>query len=165
MVEAMGLSAQRTLLRHSSGFTLELPNSWEVRLDPHPQVQLVTREPEESAATVGFGANLVVTVDEVPMGLDEWQRVVDDDLVHVLGDYTPIELRRCELGGHAGIRRVGHHRVGEDVAVTVDQWATVVDDLGYSFTFTTATSAYAGLVDDLQRLVDSIRIENPGDSP
>jgi len=146
---------------------LPLPGSWERIEDPRPEVVLIAVEPAPPShgADPGFRPNLVVTVDQLPVGLDleAWQAATEKMLPSMLTEYLPIDLERLEIGGVAAIRRLAHHRSQGGTSVTMEQWTTVVPAVGgaslagWSLTASTATLEYAGLADLLAEVARSWR--------
>lgn len=132
--------------RHPLGFTLPLPAGWDRAEDPRPGVAVVAAEPDSD---LGFRANVVVTVDELPadMDLHSWQAATDTMLPRALEDYLLLDLEHTELGGRPVVRRLAHHLVSGSGAVTMEQWASTRDGWGYTLTASVATMAYDSLAD------------------
>ena len=132
--------------RHPFGFTMPVPAGWEQVADPRQGVALVVVEPDLAA---GFRANLVVTVDELPDGLDlhSWQAATDQMLPHALSDYLLLDLEHGHLSGRPVVRRLAHHLVEGSGAVTMEQWASSTEGRGFTITASVATMAYDSLAD------------------
>ena len=132
--------------RHPLGFTLPLPVGWEQVEDPRPGVAIVAVEP---ATELGFRANVVVTVDDLPADLDlhGWQAATDEMLPRALKDYLLLDLEHTEVTGRPVVRRLAHHLVEGSGAVTMEQWATTADRRGFTITTSVATMAYDSLAD------------------
>jgi hypothetical protein len=139
--DAIKVHAARRFQHAASGISVMLPASWEVFADPTPDVALVALEP--AAEPEGFRANLVLTVG--PLGgrsLGQWQSTSEAALAAALADYHLIDLERLQVGGHPGGRRVAHYLAPAGTPVTLEQWFTVVSDLGCTLTATVSTARY-----------------------
>ncbi len=152
--------------RHPNGMTLPLPAGWERSEDPRPDVVLIAVEPAPPpGGEPGFRPNLVVTVDQLPAGLDleAWQAATEQMLPSMLTEYLPIDLERLEIGGVAAFRRLAHHRSKGGTSVTMEQWTTVLPAAGgaslagWSLTASTATPAYASLAEVLAEVAGGWR--------
>ena len=121
-------------------FRLRLPEGW-TQLDAEdPSVLLVAVEPDDGQP---FRSNLVVTAGSLGgLTLRDWQVGSDASLPRALTDYLLLDLEHVEVDGHPGVRRLAHHSAG-GAAVTLEQWATVVDDVGWTLTATVPTMAWA----------------------
>ena len=135
-----------TEYRHPLGFTLPLPAGWDQVEDPRPGVAVVAVEPETA---LGFRANVVVTVDDLPADLDlhSWQAATDEMLPRALKDYLLLDLEHTEITGRPVVRRLAHHLVEGSGAVTMEQWATTAERQGFTITTSVATMAYDSLAD------------------
>ncbi|MGH8793272.1 MAG: hypothetical protein ACRDXX_11580 [Stackebrandtia sp.] len=146
--------------RHpDAGFTLALPVGWELRENPQPNVSLIVFEPETSD---GFRANAVVTVEELPeeLDLESWQHSSDELLEHAFGEYILIDREHIEVDGQSVVRRLAHH-AGEDTgSVTMEQWATVDGDKGYTFTTSVSTMAYDSHADLFSEMAQQFRVDD-----
>jgi hypothetical protein len=129
-----------------AGFTLPLPVEWERAEDPRPDIALIAIEPEHAGP---FRANVVVTVERLPDGLDAdaWQAGADELLGQALHGYLLLDRERLELDGRAVIRRLAHHAREETGAITMEQWATVHDGMGFTLTASAGTLEYDALAD------------------
>jgi len=132
--------------RHPLGFTLPLPAAWEQVEDPRPGVAVVAVEPETG---LGFRANVVVSVDDLPGDLDlhSWQAATEEMLPRALNDYLLLDLEHTEVGDRPVVRRLVHHLVEGSGAVTMEQWATMAERRGITITTSVATLAYDSLAD------------------
>ena len=124
---------------------LTAPPGWEVHDRPAAGARLVVVEPAGPAL---FRANLVVTA--VPAGglsFRDWQAGSDEILARALDDYLLIDLERLEVDGRPGGRRLAHHAGPGGEALTMEQWFTLVDDVGHTLTATVDTARYDELAD------------------
>src|SRR5438874_2644900 len=82
---------------------------------------LIAVEPEHPGP---FRANVVVTVEPLPTGLDVdgWQTGADELLASALDGYQPIDRERTRDGGRDVVRRLAHHTRPESGAITMEQW-------------------------------------------
>jgi len=140
------MSAGLVEYRHPLGFTLSLPAGWEQVEDPRPGVAVVVVEPDTD---VGFRANVVVTVDDLPADVDlhSWQAAAEQILPRALNDYLLLDLEHSEVTGRPVVRRLAHHLVEGSGAVTMEQWATTAERRGFTVTTSVATMAYDSLAD------------------
>jgi len=115
-------SVSRVFTHLSLGFSIELPPAAEV-LEHVTGTALVAAEPAKEAGD-GFRANLVVTAQELPLGLDV-EDFVDAGLANQsaeLVDFRAIDREPMTLvSGELATRILGHHDV-DGQAVTVEQW-------------------------------------------
>lgn len=140
------------------GFSLQVPTGWEQLVDPRADTALVVVEPDHG---MGFRANIVVTVDDLPDGLDfiSWQASVEPMLEHSLGDYLLLDLERLDDDtGGPSTRRLLHHVVEESGPVTAEQWSSARGRTGYTVTCSVATPAYDSLADVLTEVGHSWRL-------
>jgi len=157
---------------HSSGLRLAVPARWELSEDARPGVLLVAVAPEPAArfgqqrpdaSGTGFRANLVVTCEELPAGLDlaAWQAVTAQMLPSALDEYASVSVDTGRIDGMPVVHRVAHHRSKAGTNVTMDQWAAVVPGpdtaLGWSLTATVATRVHPHRVALLSRVAASWR--------
>jgi hypothetical protein len=128
------------------GFALPLPAVWERAEDPRPDVSLIAIEPDHPGP---FRANVVVTVERIPDGMDvdAWQAGADELLGGALHGYLLLDRERLHLNGRAVIRRLAHHAREETGAITMEQWTTVRDGRGYTLTASAGTLEYDALAD------------------
>jgi hypothetical protein len=118
--------------RHpTAGFTVPLPIAWE-RVEDTEGVALISRELERFP---WFRANLVVTIEQLPVDMD-----LDGCVEAGLGQLEPalqrwllLDLEQTEIGGRPAHRTLGHH-LTEMGAVTMEQWTLVEAALGYTLT-------------------------------
>jgi hypothetical protein len=127
---------------------LTLPAGWEVLDDDTGQTVLVAREPADTEHPDRFRANLVVTATPVgDLSFRDWQAGTDELLPRVLTDYLPVDLEKLEVAGHAGGRRLAHHASPDGEALPMEQWFTLVGDVGHTLTATVETWRYDELAD------------------
>lgn len=130
---------------------LTAPPGWEVHDRPAVGARLVLVEPAgppSPSGSSGFRANLVVTA--VPAGglsFRDWQAGSDEILARALDDYLLIDLERLEVAGRPGGRRLAHHAGPRGEALTMEQWFTLVGDVGHTLTATVDTARYDELAD------------------
>ncbi|MGH8867256.1 MAG: hypothetical protein ACRDYU_04585 [Actinomycetes bacterium] len=140
-----------------TGFAVSLPEGWDHVDDPQPGVALVALEPDRGT---GFRANLVVTVDEVPDGVDlaGWQAGCDELLARTLVDYLLLDLHTVSNErGPAAVHRLAHHLVNDAEAVTMAQWAVLRGRTGLTLTASAATLAYDSLADTFAAVAGGFR--------
>jgi len=134
--------------RHpTAGFGLPLPADWERADDPMPGVALVAVEPELLG---GFRANLVVTIEPLPAGmdLDGWQADAEGLLAAELSGYLLLDRERTLASGRPVLRRLAHHAPPPGSgAVTMEQWTAVERGLGFTLTASAGTLEYDALAD------------------
>ena len=118
---------------HPGGMRLLVPAGWELSEDARPGLVLVAVEPEPrfrmgSGQGSGFRANLVVTCEELPEGLDlaTWQAATAEMLPSTVDDYAPVRAGEVDLAGMPTVHRVGQHRSKAGANVTMAQWAAVL---------------------------------------
>jgi hypothetical protein len=143
--------------RHpGSGCVVPTPPGWERLEDPQPGVAVIAREPE---APAGFRANLVVTVDDLPDGLDldGWQADSDQLLQEELRNYYLLDREQIQLAGHPAVRRLAHHAASDAGPVTMEQWAVVSGSKGFTLTASVATLAYDSLADVFAEIARQFR--------
>jgi hypothetical protein len=131
--------------RHpAAGFSLPLPAEWERIEDAQPGVPLIAVEPEHGG---GFRANVVVTIDELPSGLDldGWQAGAEEGLPDALQGYLLLDREHLVVGGRDAIRRLAHHAMPDRGSITMEQWTLVSEGRGITLTASAATLEYDGL--------------------
>ena len=143
-------------------FVLSLPSDWQLADPPGPAVPLVAAEPEPTDG--GFRANVVVTLDAVTMGFEDWQLGNDQLLAGALREYQLLDLERLPVSGHEGVRRLATHTV-QDRSVTMEQWAGLVGQHGWTLTFTVPTMRYAAMAPGLRALAETFVVTTPEDAP
>jgi hypothetical protein len=129
---------------------LLVPARWELSEDARPGLLLVAVEPEPritvgSGQGSGFRANLVVTCEELPEGLDlaTWQATTEQMLPSTVDDYVPVTAEQVDVAGMPAVHRVAQHRSKAGANVTMAQWAAVLPGpTGWSLTASVATRAY-----------------------
>jgi hypothetical protein len=131
--------------RHpAAGFTIPLPSGWE-RVEDTEGVALIAVEPERSP---WFRANLVVTIERLPAGMDlaGWAEAGLDHLRRTLRDLLLLDLEHTEVGGRPAHRTLAHHAT-EAGAVTMEQWTLLGRALGYTLAASVGTLEYDDLAD------------------
>jgi hypothetical protein len=137
---------------------LSLPADWQLADPPGPAVPLVAAEPE--VALGEFRANVVVTVDAAAMGFKDWQLGNDQLLPGALREYQLLDLESLTVSGHEGVRRLATHTV-QDRSVTMEQWAGLVGQQGWTVTFTVPTMRYAAMAPGLRVLAQTFSVTAP----
>ena len=143
--------------RHpTAGFALPVPEDWELVEDAQPGVPLIAVEPEHVG---GFRANLVVTVERLPAGLDleTWQASADGQLPSLLAGYLLLDKERVEVNGNAALRRLAHHVRADTGSVTMEQWAMVVGETGITLTASCDTLEYGTLATAFAGVAEAFR--------
>lgn len=149
------------LVEHRDGagrFVLSLPSDWELADPPGPAIPLVAAEPVTGDG--GIRANVVVTLDAVTMGFEDWQLGNDQLLPGALHDYQLLDLERLTVSGHGGVRRLATHTV-EGRSATMEQWAGLVAQQGWTLTFTVPTMRYAAMAPGLRALAETFTVTAP----
>jgi hypothetical protein len=120
------------------GFRVPLPSGWEQAPDPMERVALVSVEPDRGGPW--FRANVVVTVDDVPPGLDlaGWHAVTEEWETRLLSDYLLIDREFSQRGDRTVLRRLAHHTT-EMGAVTLEQWSVLTEHTAYTLSASVAT--------------------------
>jgi hypothetical protein len=70
-------------------------------------------------------------------------------LPRMLDGYLLVDLERLEFHGRPAGRRLAHHTGPGGQALTMEQWFTQIDDVGYTLTATVETARYDALADTL----------------
>lgn len=123
-------------------FWLRLPPDWQVREDLDETTPLVGIEPSDDHRHDGaFRANVVVTAGDVPDGLsfDDWLHLNDVANAQKLADYFLLDAEIYQQHGRAMHRRMAHHTVENQTAVTIQQWSTMRGRRGYTLTASSQT--------------------------
>lgn len=144
--------------RHpTAGFGFPLPAEWERVEDSQPGVPLIAVEPDHG---LGFRANVVVTVEQLPEGydLETWQAASEQLLPQQLHEYLLIDSERVEIAGYSALRRLAHHAQAESGAVTMEQWAVTAGEYGLTLTTSVGTLAYTDHTDTFAGMADAFRI-------
>jgi len=168
---------------HAGGLRLLVPARWELSEDVRPGLLLVAVEPERSlrlgsghrsgrqgsgTSDAGFRANLVVTCEELPAGLEvaAWQEATGQMLPEALEHYSPVSVDERDIAGRATVHRVARHRSKAGTNVTMEQWAAVVaaadSTLGWSLTASVATRDHLRRAELLNEVADSWRLPQAG---
>lgn len=129
-------------LRGVSGWArVPLPTGWLVQTDAAPGTAVAV-EPKTASAG-GFASNLVLSMaDNADLSFHDWQVSTDQMLPRILSDYLLLDLERCRVARRCGGRRLAHHVAPNGVAVTMEQWFTAVDGVGWTLTATVDSSRY-----------------------
>ena len=128
----------------TAGFTLPLPTGWE-RVEDTEGVALIAVEPDRYP---WFRANLVVTIEQLPAGMDlgGWAEAGLGHLDRTLQGLLLLDLEQTEIGGRPTHRTLAHHTT-EAGAVTMEQWTLTGATLGYTVTASVGTLEYDDLAD------------------
>ncbi len=120
---------------------VRLPHGWRELGDAAPGTAVAVEPAEASAG--GFGSNLVLSsADNADLSFRDWQVTTDQLLPRMLTDYLLLDLERCLVAGRPGGRRLAHHLTPDGVAVTMEQWFTAVDGVGWTLTATVDSFRY-----------------------
>lgn len=107
----------------------------------------------------GFLANLVLTAaDDQAGSFRDWQVATDQLLPEMLHDFLLIDLERRDVAGHPGGRRLAHHVTPDGTAVTMEQWFTLVDGIGWTFTATIDSLRYDEFADVFGEAADAMQV-------
>ena len=79
-------------------------------------------------------------------------------LPQMLTDYLLLDLERCQVAGRPGGRRLAHHLTLDGVAVTMEQWFTTVDGVGWTLTATVDSFRYDEQAELLARAAAGLEI-------
>lgn len=140
-----------------SGARMSVPDGWEV-LSAQDSDTVVALEPATEAEEA-FRANLVLSVvDNDGMSFRDWQTATDEVLPEMLQDYLLLDLEKRPVAGLAGGRRLAHHLSPEGVALTMEQWFTVVDGVGFTLTATVDSWRYDAWADELATLAEHLAL-------
>lgn len=132
-----------------------LPDGWEILPDAAPGT-VVAVEPTGSG---GFRSNLVLSAaDNGDLSFRDWQVSTDRMLPQMLTDYLLLDLERCQVAGRPGGRRLAHHVSPEGVAVTMEQWFTAVEGVGWTLTATVDSFRYDEQADLLAKAAADLEI-------
>jgi hypothetical protein len=148
--------------RHpTAGFTIPLPSAWE-RAEDTEGAALTAIEPERYP---WFRANLVVTIELLPAGMDlsGWTEAGHGLLQQTLERPLLLDLDQAELGGRPAQRTLMHH-TADAGAVTMEQWTLTEATLGYTLTASVGTLEYDDLADLFATMAAGFR-PDPGFTP
>lgn len=135
-----------------SGARMHVPEGWEV-LRGDDSDTVIALEPEDSGSPVGFRANLVLSVvSNEATSFRDWQVATDEVLPGMLTDYLLLDLEKLSVAGLPGGRRLAHHISPDGVALTMEQWFTTAEGVGYTLTATTDSWRYDEQADDFAQL-------------
>lgn len=140
-----------------SGARMSVPEEWEV-LTAEDSDTVIALEPSAVGDEV-FRANLVLSVvGNDGMSFRDWQTATDEVLPAMLQDYLLLDLEKRPVAGLAGGRRLAHHVSPEGVALTMEQWFTVVDGVGFTLTATVDSWRYDQWADELAALAERLQL-------
>jgi hypothetical protein len=130
----------------------EVSTGWQLEPDPLTGVDAIAVEPTDPQQPLRFHSNLVLT-GSFTGGLcfSDWQNGTEELLPRMLDDYLLVDLEHLDGNGNgnpAG-RRLAHHTGPGGQALTMEQWFTQIDDVGYTLTATVETVRYDELADIL----------------
>lgn len=153
MTETLGLHHHA-----SAGFSLPLPESWQVVEDPQQGVPLVALEPDRDGI---FRCNAVVTLDEVPKGLDltGWQAGAETMMRQAMQDFLLLDEDQLEIGGQPALYRLIHHLLPEQGPVTMAQWMLLRASSGHTLTCSVGTMEYETRADLFVEIAQGFRFE------
>lgn len=140
-----------------SGARMSVPEEWEV-LTGEDSDTVIALEPQ-AEGDADFRANLVLSVvDNDGMSFRDWQTATDEVLPAMLQDYLLLDLEKRSVAGSAGGRRLAHHVSPGGVALTMEQWFTVVDGVGFTLTATVDSWRYDQWADELAALAERLEL-------
>ena len=140
-----------------SGARMSVPEGWEVLVADDSDT-VVALEPAAEGAD-GFRANLVLSVvGNDGMSFRDWQTATDETLPAMLQDYLLLDLEKRRVAGLPGGRRLAHHVSPDGVALTMEQWFTVVDGVGFTLTATVDSWRYDQWADELSALAEQLEL-------
>lgn len=144
-----------------AGFSMPVPPGWERVEDPQPGIALITVEP---VGAVDFRANMVVTVEDLPIGydLERWQAEAERMLPGQLPNLALLDRELIAADAGPVLRRLAHYVADDTGSVTMEQWATVADGIGYTLTASIATLSYDSLADVFAEMALRFRAETGG---
>ncbi len=121
-------------------------------------VAAIALEPPDTDHPGRFQSNLVVTASTTGgLSFSDWQNGTEELLPRMLGDYLLVDLERLDFNGNPAGRRLAHHTGPRGQALTMEQWFTQIDDIGYTLTATVETFRYDALADVLAAAAASWR--------
>lgn len=136
-----------------------LPPGWKLADELPAGVDAVAVEPDDREHPERFRSNLVVTTSTTGgLSFSDWQNGTDELLPRLLEDYLLVDLERLDVDGRPAGRRLAHHRGPGGQALTMEQWFTQIDDVGYTLTATVETVRYDTLADALATSAASWRL-------
>lgn len=145
--------------RHpTEGFIMPVPSGWQRVEDAQDGVALIVVEP---AGQVGFRANLVVTVEPMPLDpdLDSWQTDAEEMLPQQLPHYALIDRERIDKDGREILRRLAHYVTDDTGPVTMEQWSMIEGGRGFTITCSVASLSYDSLADVFSEMALGFRTE------
>ena len=147
-----------------TGAAFDAPDGWElVEPDDRAAARITAIAIEPPGPEDAFRSNLVLTaVPNAGTDLESWQETTDVLLARQLEEYLLLDFERTEVAGRDGVHRVAHYTGPRGEALVVEQWATVIADVGLTLTATIDTLRYDGAADDLEAYGRSLRVDEPG---
>jgi hypothetical protein len=134
------------------------PPGWELADDRPTGVECVALEPADPDHPGRFRSNFVLTASTTGgLSFSDWQNGTDELLPRMLDDYLLVDLERLVVNAHPGGRRLAHHAGPGGQALTMEQWFTQIDDVGYTLTATVETYRYDALAEVLAATAASWR--------
>lgn len=123
-------------------------------------VPLIALEPEQPGE---FRANVVVTAEVLPEGYDAdaWHEMHETALPEHLANFLLLDHEHIALDGRPGLRRLVHHAHSDTGSVTMEQWATVDNGIGYILTASTSSLTYDLRADLFSEIAENFRLEGP----
>lgn len=106
---------------HSSGFTIQVPNDWQVVEDPSPEIAVAALAPPDES---GFSRNVTLTVGPLaPEWYDAraWQQAAVEKLLTALEDAQLIDVIIDDDGADDAFRQVITYVV-DGRALVLEQW-------------------------------------------
>lgn len=141
--------------RHpGTGFVLPVPSDWERVTDSHGTA-LIAAEPERGP---WFRANVVVTVERLPVGTDlsAWHAQSVELLAANLERFLLIDTEVDNVDGRQVGRILGHHTT--DVgAVAVELWLVAEHGVGYTLTASVGSLEYDEVADMFATVAAGLR--------
>jgi hypothetical protein len=133
-----------------------LPAGWR-ELDDAAHGTAVAVESDGSEG--GFRSNLVLSwAENADLSFRDWQVATDQMLPRMLTDYLLLDLERRQIAGRPGGRRLAHHVSPDGVAVTMEQWFTAADGIGWTLTATVDSFRYDEQAELLARAAAGLEI-------
>lgn len=162
MTSSTALPPHTRRVSDPTGFSLAVPDVWEVLTEVDATTALVAREPDgPGSRAAGFRANLVVTVDSVgEFSFTDWQRGNDQILEQSLTGWVLLDLELHEVAGHQAVRRLGTYVAPDGPPVTLEQWAVLRNGRGFTLSATVATTAWDALADQVAAVGASFTVDS-----
>jgi hypothetical protein len=126
------------------------PAGWQLAPDPPTGVDAIAVEPADPQHPRRFHSNLVLTTTYTGgLSFSDWQNGTEELLPRMLDDYLVVDLEHLDGHGNPAGRRLAHHTGPGGQALTMEQWFTQINDVGYTLTATVETVRYDELADIL----------------